>query len=300
MTTNTAYEHYYVPENSRFPILASVGLATMVFGAASMINAATAGESSISALLIFLAGAFCLSATLYFWFSVVINEGQADLYSRQLKRSQTWAMLWFILSEVMFFGAFFGALFYVRMWVLPWLDGDGGRGPSDMLWPAYSAEWPLLNTPDSEQFPGAHHAMGPWPLPLINTVILVLSSVTVTIAHHGLNEKNRSKLIAWLAFTVALGVIFLMLQAYEYYEAYSHLGLTLNAGIYGTTFFMLTGFHGAHVTLGTFMLICILVRACRGAFPPDKAFGFEAVAWYWHFVDVVWLALFILVYVFGS
>ena len=300
MANDSTHEHYYVPESSRFPFLASAGLALLVFGGGSLINDAAAAESTFSSFLLFFAGALCLAATLYFWFSQVISEGQADLYSGQLKRSHVWAMGWFIFSEVMFFGAFFGALFYVRMWVIPWLGGEGGRGPSDLLWPGYTAEWPLLNTPDSSQFPGAEHSMGPMPLPAINTAVLVASSVTVTIAHHAINEMNRFKLIVWLSATVALGIAFLILQAVEYYEAYTHLGLTLDAGIYGTTFFMLTGFHGAHVTLGTFMLICVLVRALGGAFTPDKAFGFEATSWYWHFVDVVWLALFMLVYVYGS
>lgn len=300
MATESAYQHYFVPEGSRFPFFASAGLALMVFGGGSLINAASADEPSGTALLLFLAGSLCLAATLYFWFSQVISEGQADLYSRQLKQSHVWAMFWFIFSEVMFFGAFFGALFYIRMWVIPWLGGEGGRGPSDMLWEGYQAEWPLLNTPDGSQFPGAHHAMGPWPLPAINTAVLIASSITVTIAHHGLNEMKRGKLIFWLAVTVALGLAFLVLQAVEYYEAYAHLGLTLNSGIYGTTFFLLTGFHGAHVTLGTFMLICVLVRSLKGAFTPDKAFGFEATSWYWHFVDVVWVGLFVLVYVLGS
>jgi cytochrome c oxidase subunit 3 len=200
----------------------------------------------------------------------------------------------------MFFTAFFGALFYVRVFAVDWIAGVGDRGPSGMLWPDFSPEWPLLNTPDPERFPGATEVMSPWGLPLINTILLVTSSVTVTFAHHGINEGNRKKLVNWLALTVLLGLTFLVVQAYEYYHAYHELGLTLNAGIYGTTFFMLTGFHGAHVTLGTFMLIVMLGRAMKGHFQSDDCFGFEATSWYWHFVDVVWLGLFLFVYVLGS
>ncbi len=142
--------------------------------------------------------------------------------------------------------------------------------------------------------------MQPWGLPLLNTILLVTSSVTVTIAHHGIKENNHKKLINWLALTVALGLGFLACQAYEYYHAYTEMGLTLNAGIYGTTFFMLTGFHGAHVTIGTIMLIIMLGRSVKGHFTPDDCFGFEASSWYWHFVDVVWLGLFLFVYILGS
>jgi cytochrome c oxidase subunit 3 len=209
-------------------------------------------------------------------------------------------MSWFIFSEVMFFAAFFGALFYVRFYVVDWIGGVGDRGPSDMLWPEYTPEWPMLNTPDPSRFPGAKEVMSPWGLPLINTILLVTSSFTVTFAHHGIKEGNRKKLTNWLGLTVVLGITFLFVQAYEYYHAYHALGLTLNAGIYGTTFFMLTGFHGAHVTLGTFMLLVMFGRALKGHFTSDDCFGFEAASWYWHFVDVVWLGLFVFVYVLGS
>ncbi|MFP5429094.1 MAG: cytochrome c oxidase subunit 3, partial [Gammaproteobacteria bacterium] len=122
-------------------------------------------------------------------------------------------------------------------------------------------------------------------------------SVTITIAHHALRKDHRGPLKLWLGLTIVLGLSFLALQAYEYYEAYTHLGLTLGSGIYGATFFMLTGFHGAHVTLGTLILIVMFCRVLRGHFNADKHFGFEAASWYWHFVDVVWVGLFIFVYV---
>jgi cytochrome c oxidase subunit 3 len=265
-----------------------------------MLNSMTADENASFGTWTLLLGGLVLATTLFVWFSKVIEENHAKLYSDQMNRSFVWGMSWFIFSEVMFFAAFFGALFYVRAFVVPWLGGEGNRGPSDMLWPEYVPEWPLINTPNPERFPGAHEPMGWFGLPLVNTLLLVTSSVTVTFAHHGLNDGNRRKLIGWLAATVALGVAFLVCQVLEYYHAYTELGLTLTAGIYGATFFMLTGFHGAHVTIGTFMLFVMLMRSIKGHFKPDDCFGFESAAWYWHFVDVVWLGLFLFVYILGS
>ncbi|MFP6807817.1 MAG: cytochrome c oxidase subunit 3 [Pseudomonadales bacterium] len=300
MSTEEAYESYYVPHNSAFPIFASIGIFLTVMGFGNMLNDLTAGTGTGLSNTIMSIGGLILAVTLFFWFSKVIEENHAKLYSAQMNRSYVWGMSWFIFSEVMFFGAFFGALFYIRVFVVGWIGGEGDRGPSGMLWPDYTPEWPLLNNPDPSLFPGAKEVMSPWGLPLINTALLVTSSVTVTFAHHGIKENDRKKIVNWLALTVALGIIFLFVQAYEYYHAYHALGLTLNAGIYGTTFFMLTGFHGAHVTLGTFMLMVMLGRAIKGHFTADDCFGFEAASWYWHFVDVVWLGLFLFVYVLGS
>ncbi|MFT7221096.1 MAG: cytochrome c oxidase subunit 3 [Candidatus Azotimanducaceae bacterium] len=300
MSTQDAYEPYYVPHNSKLPIFASLGIFLTLYGMATMFNEMTGGVESSFGEMVMLLGSLVLGATLYGWFKVVIEENHNKLYSAQMNRSYVWGMSWFIFSEVMFFAAFFGALFYVRVFVVPWLGGEGGRGPSDMIWPEFVPQWPLLDTPDPSRFPGATATISPWGLPLVNTLLLVTSSFTVTMAHHGLNEGNRKKLTNWLFGTVALGLVFLVVQGYEYYHAYTDLGLTLGSGIYGTTFFMLTGFHGAHVTLGTIMLIVMLGRALKGHFTKDDCFGFEAAAWYWHFVDVVWLGLFIFVYVLGS
>jgi len=300
MSTQDAYEEYYVPHNSKLPIFASLGIFLTVYGMGNMFNEMTAGVDSSFGEIVFLLGGLTMGTTLFFWFAQVIKENHEKLYSNQLNRSFVWGMSWFIFSEVMFFAAFFGALFYVRVFVVDWIGGVGDRGPSGMLWPEYEPNWPMLNTPNPELFPGAIEIISPWGLPLVNTILLVTSSFTVTFAHHGINEGNRQKLIMWLSATIALGVIFLFVQGYEYYHAYNDLGLTLNSGIFGTTFFMLTGFHGAHVTLGTFMLIIMLFRSFKGHFTKEDCFGFEAAAWYWHFVDVVWLGLFVFVYVLGS
>lgn len=295
---------YYVPESSKLPLFASLGLFLTVFGLGNFLNNNDGGG------WLALIGFVIFAATLWVWFSATIEENMKGLNSVQLKRSYVWGMGWFIFSEVMFFAAFFGALYYVRALVLPELS-EGPTG--DILWPGFEGAWPLTVTPDMAVNGASAKVLGPentmsfpgwgglftW-LPFINTVILLTSSVTVHIAHTALKNDNRKQFNLWLGGTVALGIIFLCVQVYEYYEAYHHLGLTLDSGIYGTTFFMLTGFHGFHVLLGTFMLLVMFLRAVlKGHFRHDDAFGFEAASWYWHFVDVVWLGLFIFVYILG-
>ncbi|MCW8128408.1 cytochrome c oxidase subunit 3 [Microbulbifer halophilus] len=290
---------YYVPEQSRLPIFATIGMFLTAFGAASWIN----GGSSY----IFFIGALAMATVLWFWFAAVIRENMAGLNSEQLKRSYVWGMGWFIFSEVMFFAAFFGALYYIRTFSLPWLGGEGDRGSSNMLWEGFESTWPLMVTPDAAVHGDAAKVVGPkdiidpWHLPLLNTILLLASSVTVHFAHVFLKKDRRTAFNVWLGITVLLGAAFLFFQVEEYLEAYQHLGLTLESGIYGTTFFMLTGFHGAHVTMGTIMLLIMLLRSVIAHhFKPDDHFGFEAASWYWHFVDVVWVGLFIFVYVLGS
>jgi cytochrome c oxidase subunit 3 len=202
-----------------------------------------------------------------------------------------WSMSWFIFSEVMFFAAFFGALFYARVISMPWL---GDLDHKSFLWPDFLAQWGKGSGPAGliEEY----KTMGPFWIPTINTALLLTSGVTLTIAHHALRENHRGKLNFWLAVTILLGFIFLGFQAYEYIHAYRDLNLKLTSGIFGSTFFMLTGFHGFHVCVGAIMLTVILARCVRGHFRPNHHFAFEAAAWYWHFVDVVWLGLYILVY----
>lgn len=294
MATN---QTYYVPEQSKWPIIATVGLGLTLYGVASIMVNGSQGESTAGSWALFWIGALIMAYMLFGWFGNVIRESRAGLYSPQMDRSFRWGMSWFIFSEVMFFAAFFGALFYARVFAVPWLGGEGDRGSSNMLWEGFQATWPLLNNPDPQAYPAPRDIIGPWGLPLINTVLLVTSSFTVTVAHHALKADNRKKLKIWLAATIVLALAFLVLQGEEYVHAYQELDLTLQSGIYGSTFFMLTGFHGAHVMLGTLMLIIMLVRIQKGHFSAEKHFGFEAASWYWHFVDVVWLGLFVFVYV---
>jgi len=288
--TTHQYEHYYVPAQSQWPITGSIGLACFMVGIANLLHGHIAGH------YFFFFGSLCIVYMMFGWFRDVIHESHQGLYSKQMDRSFRWGMAWFIFSEVMFFAAFFGALFYARHFAVPWLGGEGARGASHLLWPKFSAVWPLLQNPNPELYHDPKDVINAWGIPALNTLILLTSGVTITIAHWGLIKKNRPQLIIGLFLTVALGITFISFQAYEYIHAYHALNLTLNSGIYGSTFFMLTGFHGAHVTIGTIMLIVILLRCLKGHFTPEHHFGFEAVAWYWHFVDVVWLFLFVFVY----
>jgi cytochrome c oxidase subunit 3 len=199
-------------------------------------------------------------------------------------------MSWFIFSEVMFFAAFFGALFYARTIATPWL---GDLDHKQFLWPNFGAAWPSTGPAGTiEKF----NTIGPWPIPTINTALLLLSGVTLTIAHHALKDNQRSKVVFWLAATIVLGAIFMGLQVLEYAHAYQDLNLKLTSGIFGSTFFLLTGFHGFHVTVGAIMLTVVLIRVLKGHFTPEHHFAFEGAAWYWHFVDVVWLGLYVVVY----
>ena len=286
---------YYVPHSSRWPIIGSSALAVLAFGAVHFIQQSTdkvETEASFGAPVFYIG--LALIAYMFFgWFRSVISESVGGMNSKLLDRSFRMSMAWFIVSEIMFFAAFFGALFYARLISVPWLAGAGTNLETHvLLWPEFADTWPLFMTPGGT----TTEAMEAWGLPFINTCILVTSSVTVTFAHWALKKNQRLPLAIWLGLTVALGISFLTLQVVEYMEAYNELGLTLGSGIYGSTFFMLTGFHGAHVTMGTIMLFVILLRCLRGHFSPENHFGFEAASWYWHFVDVVWLFLFTFVY----
>ena len=283
--------HYYIPEPSRWPLVGSVALFVCFVGGAIMLNGSGFGNFILGL------GAAAVIYLFYGWFADVIQESMQGHYNKQVDISFRWGMSWFIFSEVMFFAAFFGALYYARMYSVPWLGGEGSKYITHQyLWPDFEAIWPLLTPPDGSAYMAIKEVIPAWGLPAINTVILLTSGVTVTFAHWALKKNQRKPLCWWLAATVALGFFFVYLQGAEYAHAYQDLGLTLNSGVYGSTFFMLTGFHGFHVTMGAVMLTVILVRSIKGHFSAENHFAFEAVAWYWHFVDVVWLGLFIFVY----
>ena len=280
---------YFVPQGSRWPIFGSVAMFTIMFGVANWMSDNEWGK------WVFFTGLALMIGTLFGWFADVISESLRKYYSRQVDVSFRMGMLWFIFSEVMFFAAFFGALFYARMVSVPWLGGEGkGVATNNLLWNGYDAAWP---TNGPANIGGHFETIPAWGVPLLNTLILLSSGVTITIAHHALRAGNRKQLLIWLGATILLGASFLWFQAHEYIEAYTKLNLTLGSGVYGSTFFMLTGFHGMHVTLGAIMLSVIWLRCASGHFTKDHHFAFEAVAWYWHFVDVVWLGLFVFVYV---
>ncbi len=278
---------YYVPHGSSWPIIGSIGLFTMLQGFASFLNGSGTGST------VMLVGFAILMFMVFGWFGTVIKESESGTFNMQVDRSFRQGMAWFIFSEVMFFAAFFGALWYARVLAGPWLGGEDPM-TNELLWNGWESVWPS-NGPGN--LGGEFTLLDPWKIPALNTLLLLSSGVTITFAHWALKKGNRGALVMWMAATVLLGATFLGFQIYEYGVAYSDdHNLTLASGIYGSTFFMLTGFHGLHVTLGTIMLIVITLRCAKGHFTADRHFGFEAVAWYWHFVDVVWLGLFIFVY----
>ncbi|MCP1675209.1 cytochrome c oxidase subunit 3 [Natronocella acetinitrilica] len=279
---------YYVPHDSRWPVFGVPGMVLLAAGFSGYLNGAGWG------MPLMVVGAIITLIMTVMWFRDVIHESVAGKYNTQVDISFRQGMAWFIFSEVMFFGAFFGALFYARVFSIPWLGGED-PATSRFLWDSVTLSWPTAGP--GEMFRALEFTpMGAWALPTINTLILLTSGVTLTIAHHAIKENHRKKVIWGLAATVALGALFMSVQIYEYIYAYTDLNLRLDTGIYGSVFFMLTGFHGVHVTIGAIALLVILFRVIRGHFTPDNHFGFEAAAWYWHFVDVVWLLLYVVVY----
>ncbi len=278
MSQNT--KNYYLPGASLWPVIASTALFLLASGFTMLLNKVAPGK------YIMIAGFLTLAYLLFGWFSQVITESVSHFYNKQVDKSFRWGMGWFIFSEVMFFFGFFGALFYTRNVSVPWI------ADAKLLWPHFVATWPTAGPAGPLANTGDFTPMKAWGLPAINTLILLTSGATLTFAHWGLMKNNRKQIIIGLILTIALGVTFLFLQAHEYAEA----GFTIKTGIYGATFYMLTGFHGLHVTMGAIMLTIILFRVLKGHFDEHNHFGFEAVAWYWHFVDVVWLFLFIFVY----
>ncbi|SCK13913.1 cytochrome c oxidase subunit 3 [Vogesella sp. LIG4] len=275
--------HYFVPDPSRWPIIGSLALFCLGLGAAFAVNSMAVGKLGL------LAGFAILFWMLFGWFGDVIRESLAGRYHGWEDHSFRWGMGWFIFSEVMFFAAFFGALFYVRTISVPELGNDLHK----LLYPDFTPSWPLVTGPGMT----AHYeAMEAWGLPAVNTLILLSSGATLTWAHWGLLAGKRRQLATGLGITVLLGASFLSLQMYEYAHAMREMGLSLASGAYGMTFFMLTGFHGLHVFLGAIMLSVMWLRVQRGHFSAEHHFAFEAAAWYWHFVDVVWLILFVFVY----
>ncbi len=280
--TAVATRRYFVPQPSPYPVLLSFSLMLLAIGLGLGVNGVTTGR--------WIAGAGALPAlyVLVAWFGNVIKESRMGRYRSWEDRSFRLGMLWFIVSEVVLFATFFGVLFYERVISVPWLASlDAAYTP----WAGFTAQWPTAG-PAGKAF----EVINPWGIPAINTMLLVSSGITVTLAHEALMHNQRKKLIGFLAATVLLGVVFLALQFHEFYEAYTKLGLTLGSGVYGATFFMLTGLHGFHVTVGAVMLTVILMRCLAGHFEPKHHFAFEGVSWYWHFVDVVWLLLFVFVY----
>jgi cytochrome c oxidase subunit 3 len=281
--------YYFIPAPSRFPVLVATGMFFVILGAGQWVN----GNDAFKWVLLF--GLAMWVYVMQGWFRQAIHESETGLYGQRIDVSFRWSMSWFIFSEVMFFGAFFGALYWARAHALPSL----GSLENQILWPDFKAVWPsqaggVTGSPAGIVEPFT--TIGPFWLPTINTALLLTSGVTLTIAHHALIANNRARCISFMWITVLLGMAFLFVQGYEYAHAYRDLNLKLSSGAFGSTFFMLTGFHGFHVFVGMLMLLFITIRIMKGHFTPQRHFGLEGAAWYWHFVDVVWLGLYVVVY----
>ncbi|MGI4779547.1 MAG: cytochrome c oxidase subunit 3 [Janthinobacterium lividum] len=288
-TTHGTTPYYFVPGPSRHPIMAAIGLFFVILGAGQWINGHDWGAYSLAL------GLLWWWVVLFQWFREAVGESESGRYGNKIDLSFRWSMSWFIFSEVMFFGAFFTALWWTRTHSLPAL----GSLDNALLWPNFKAVWPSVGagmTGSPADIVEPFQTVGPFWLPTINTALLLSSGVTLTIAHHALRAGHRAQCVRFMWLTVLLGSVFLCVQGYEYHHLYTELNLKLNSGAYGSTFFMLTGFHGLHVFIGTLMLLFITLRLQKGHFTPERHFGFEGAAWYWHFVDVVWLGLYVLVY----
>ncbi len=291
MSEPTPTDKYYIPASSHWPILCCVALFTFFAGIGRWLHELPSGP------WVWMCGVALLVVVLFGWFGNVISENLSGVYNEQVGRSFRSGMKLLILSEVVFFASFFGGYFFIRWWGIPMLGGEVHPITSVMLWPDFNAEWPLLTNPDNGQFLGATNLGSPWGVPLANTLLLLTSSVTLTFAHRAMAQGHSGILKVSLLVTILLGLAFLGLQAHEYIDDYERNNLTLNAGIYGSVFYLLTGFHGFHVLVGVIMISTMLGRALKGHFSHSgDHFALEGVAWYWHFVDVVWLLLFVFVY----
>jgi cytochrome c oxidase subunit 3 len=257
---------YHILPPSIWPLLAALGAFTMLFGAVMWMQGITQW--------MFFGGVLLVVYSMFGWWSAMVAEGQGSDHTPVVRIGLRYGFILFIMSEVMFFSAWFWSFFKHAMYPM---------GPQS---PAVDGVWP----------PAGIVPFDPWHLPLINTLILLLSGVTLTWAHHALvHGHNRREVQQALLLTVLLGMSFTGLQAFEY----SHAAFGLSGNIYGAVFFMATGFHGAHVIIGTIFLFVCLLRVRAGHFTAEQHVGFEAAAWYWHFVDVVWLFLFSAVYIWG-
>jgi cytochrome c oxidase subunit 3 len=308
--TDAKHHHdYHLVNPSPWPVVASIFALIMMIGAVIWMRSMSegAGLFGITGPWVFAVGAVGIVASAFVWWRDVIREGQHGDHTPVVQLHFRYGMILFIASEVMFFVAWFWAYFDAALFpagvhdLLNSTDVVGQVTRDQLLgghWPPAPVEGTGVTIPASgAPTPGVfQHTFDPWGIPLLNTLILLTSGVTVTWAHHALLKNDRRGLVLGLILTVILGATFTFFQAYEYqHAAFSYAG-----HIYGSTFFMATGFHGAHVLIGTIFLLVCLIRAIGGAFTPRLHFGFEAAAWYWHFVDVVWLFLFASIYVWGS
>lgn len=299
--SHAKHHDYHLVDPSPWPLVASVAAFISAIGAIAWMRTNIDGEGvfGITGPWMFAGGMVLLIATAWLWWRDVIIEANKGDHTPVVQLHLRYGMIMFIASEVMFFVAWFWAYFDSALFpagVHELLNNAGTLVGLTTRNEVYGGVWPPVPAGEAGSPGYFGHTFDPWGLPLVNTLILLTSGCTVTWAHHALLKNDRRGLVIGLLLTVILGAIFTILQAVEY----SHAGFSYAGHSYGSTFFMATGFHGAHVIIGTIFLAVCLVRAMRGAFTPQQHFGFEAAAWYWHFVDVVWLFLFACIYVWGA
>lgn len=288
------HHDYYLVDPSPWPLIGGVAAFVMAIGAVAWMKTSQGGIFGITGPWVFAIGIAGIIVTMVGWWrDTIIKAVHNNVHTPVVQIGLRYGMILFIMSEVMFFVAWFWAYFDVSLFpadVQTIRDGIqiGTTGRSEVT----GGQWPPVPTPDGR----FKSTFDPWGLPLFNTLILLLSGTTITWAHHALQVGDRKGMLQGLALTIMLGLIFTACQAYEY----QHAAFQFSGHIYGSVFFMATGFHGAHVIIGTIFLIVVFFQARAGHFTPKQHFGFEAAAWYWHFVDVVWLFLFATIYVFGA
>jgi cytochrome c oxidase subunit III len=307
--THAKHHDYHLVNPSPWPVVGSVAAFCTAVGLIIWMRSmgTGAGLFGVRGPGVFAIGFFAILLTMIFWWRDVIKEANGGDHTPVVQLHLRYGMILFIASEVMFFLAWFWAYFDASLFpndidTLANVNEAVGMVQRNALlggqWPPVPVEGteatlPSTGAPIGGYFKGT---FDPWGIPLVNTLILLSSGCTVTWAHHSLLKNDRRGLVIGLVLTVILGMIFTALQAYEYH----HAAFSYGGHIYGSTFFMATGFHGAHVIIGTIFLLVCLLRAIAGHFTPQQHFGFEAAAWYWHFVDVVWLFLFACIYVWGA
>jgi cytochrome c oxidase subunit III len=288
------HHDYHLLEPSPWPIIGSIAALVMMVGAVVWMKTGQGGVFGLQGPWLFFAGVAGVLATMFGWWRDVIFEGvYTGDHTPVVQISLRYGMILFIASEVMFFVAWFWAYFNTSLFPADVHNlSDGlqiGAVARDQV---LGGKWPPIPTADGL----FRHTFDPWELPLFNTLVLLTSGTTVTWAHHSLLTGDRKGVLWGLGLTVLLGMLFTACQAYEY----SHAGFQFAGHIYGSTFFMATGFHGMHVIIGTIFLAVVFFQTLARHFTPKQHFGFEAAAWYWHFVDVVWLFLFASIYVWGA
>ena len=286
-------EKYYIPNSSPYPLVGTIGIFLLLFGFVNWIHEETWGMYCALAGLIIFIGVLC------FWFRRIIKEYRTGLSTAaQVQRAYRWGVFWFLFTEALFFFGLFFALFYVQVFGIKWLAGEGhGAVTHLMLWPNFQHGWPVMSLPNPNQYTGPAEGPNPWGIPLLNTLVILISVFTITMARKATFEMKRKKMLSYQMATILLAVVFLVLQGFEYYYAYTEEMLKLGSGIYGNIFYFMTGFDGLHVVAGIIMLLVIFFRMKRGDYDSQRNLGVRLISWYWYFVAIVWILLFLFLYI---